>query len=281
MFCSQFNIMNRSLLLTACLLVVFFQSSAQNNWSTDDRWVRRHFSDLGGGLKLSTFETTNAAYRQFLQSLLQSGKTEEYLRCLPDTQVWASLGVQALPMVNHYFRDAAYDEYPVVGVSRSSVDSYLNWLTDTYRSHKGARYSQAVFCLPTQAEWTRAAQGGDTSKTYPWGTGFIRNSRGADLCNYRHAALRFDSLAGRWIEVPEPSKALVKLTSRVDAYFPNAFGLYNMSGNVAEMIDLPEIAMGGSYNDPAWQVRTTSIQKIGSASPFVGFRVALRMNQNP
>ena len=271
--------MSRFCTLALCLfkiLCLALPVRAQTSRQYDDRWVRRHFSDLGEGLWLARQETTNAEYRQFLRSLLDEGRQDDYLRCLPDTQAWAMLGTQALPMVRHYFRNPAYDDHPVVGLTRESVDAYFRWFTATYRRNGGKKYADAEFCLPTREEWIRAAQGGDTSKTYPWGTGFIKNSRGEDLCNYRPAELRFDSLSGRWLEVPAQAEPVVRFTSRVDGYFPNNWGLYNMSGNVAEMIDRPGIAMGGSFRDPAWQVRTNSAQEIGKPAPWQGFRLALR-----
>lgn len=267
-----------------CLMMMqwlSFPAWSQPSAEYNDRWVRRQFAEIADGLLLARHETTNAEYRQFLRSLLDEGRQDEYLRCLPDTQAWVMLGTQALPMVRLYFRDPAYDDHPVVGLTRESVDAYLQWLTSTYRGNGGTRNADAVFSLPTRAEWIRAAQGGDSTKIYPWGRGFIRNNRGQDLCNNRHAELKYDSLSARWIEIPALVSPVINLTCRVDGYFPNARGLYNMSGNVAEMIERPGIAMGGSFNDPAWQVRTTSAQKIGSASPFVGFRVAIKVLPNP
>lgn len=273
--------MSRSFIPAIYLLMMqwlSFPAWSQPSAEYNDRWVRRQFADIADGLRLARHETTNAEYRQFLRSLLDEGRQDEYLRCLPDTQAWSMLGTQALPMVRYYFRHPAYDGYPVVGLTRESVDAYLRWLTATYRRNGGTKYADAEFCLPTREEWIRAAQGGDTSKTYPWGSGFIKNSRGEDLCNYRPAELTFDSLAGRWLEVPAKTEPVARFTSRVDGYFPNAWGLLNMSGNVAEMIDRPGVAMGGSFRDPAWQVRTNSTQEIGAPAPWQGFRVALRQS---
>lgn len=53
-------------------------------------------------------------------------------------------------------------DYPVVSVSWFEAEKYCRWLSDltgqTYR-------------LPTEAEWERAARGGDEGKLYPWGDG--------------------------------------------------------------------------------------------------------------
>jgi len=76
--------------------------------------------------------------------------------------------------------------------------------------------------LPTEAEWTVTASGGNAGKMYPWG-----NSPPAGKCN---------SLAD-----PSPQNMLGLSNSRgttpVDSYgaYRNSFGLYNIVGNVAEM----------------------------------------------
>lgn len=246
----------------------------------DDRWMRKKLVKVEDGLMMAKQETTNADYRKFLDALLADGQTDLYKRCLPDTQSWLILGVQATPMVSHYFRNPAYDDYPVIGLNRTSVDAYLNWLTNNYQIQSRKRYPKASFMLPSREEWIRAAQGGDTSRVYTWGSGFIRNSRGEDLCNYRHVELKIDSVTGRFVEVPEPAGDIFKFTTRTDTYFPNTYGLFNMCGNIAEMIAEPGTAMGGSFNDPAWKVRIKSEQGFGRSSPMVGFRVVVRLDEN-
>lgn len=59
------------------------------------------------------------------------------------------------------------------------------------------------------------------------------------------------------------------------SFYPNDWGLYNMSGNVAEMISEKGIAMGGSWHDTGYDVRTESAQSYTDASPLIGFRPVL------
>ena len=86
-------------------------------------------------------------------------------------------------------------------------------MTQVYRSGDkaptGVKWDSG-YRLPTEAEWEKAARGGVAGKLYPWGTDEIS----AELANY-------NSL--------NQSK-----TMPVGSYGANAYGLYDMSGNVWE-----------------------------------------------
>jgi hypothetical protein len=44
-----------------------------------------------------------------------------------------------------------------------------------------------------------------------------------------------------------------------------------MSGNVAEMTN-ENIALGGHWNSPGYDIRITSETSVNESSPFIGFR---------
>jgi len=60
-------------------------------------------------------------------------------------------------------------------------------------------------------------------------------------------------------------------------FYPNSFGLYNMCGNVAEMIEENGIAKGGSFQDPAYQVRISSEKSYTKPQADIGFRVVIKV----
>ena len=93
-----------------------------------------------------------------------------------------------------------HPQQPVVAVSWFEAVAYCEWLSQT----TGRR-----FRLPTEAEWERAARGGEENKLYPWG-----DVPPQSLPDYE----------SRWKTGPEP----------VGRYSPNGFGLYDICENVHE-----------------------------------------------
>ena len=75
--------------------------------------------------------------------------------------------------------------------------------------------------MPTEAEWEYAARGGLDLSMYPWGGPYTRNYKGCFLANFK-------PLRGNYIDDGEV------YTAKVASFEPNEFGLYDMSGNVAE-----------------------------------------------
>ncbi len=99
------------------------------------------------------------------------------------------------------------DEYPVVHVSWNDAAAFAQW--------SGQR-------LPTEAEWEFAARGGLEQKLYPWGDKLRPN--GEHRCNiwqgeFPKQDTGEDGYAG---------------TCPVDAFPPNGYGLYSMTGNAWE-----------------------------------------------
>lgn len=118
----------------------------------------------------------------------------------------------------------------------------------------------------------------------------MRNSKGCYLCNYsligQHDTMK-SATCIRYPDSPTSAGAVSHdcfLTAPVDSYNPNAYGLYNMSGNAAEMVILDDIspaAKGGSWFSNAQQVRIDApAEFVGNTkgSPYVGFRPVFSNN---
>jgi hypothetical protein len=68
------------------------------------------------------------------------------------------------------------------------------------------------------------------------------------------------------------------ITAEVKSYWPNKFGTYNMCGNGAELILEDSIALGGSWNDPRFDIRIESEKPATKRSSLIGFRVIAYIN---
>lgn len=223
-------------------------------------------------------EVSNFEYQVFLNDLLKKGELEKYAIAKVDSTQWSSNNSMNSKYQEFYHTHPAYRDYPVVNVSKEAVELYCEWVSEKINSYLGTE-NKLKFRLPTHAEWIRAAHGDMELNSYPWGGPYLRNSKGAILCNFLAldaASIGRDSL-GKFQVHPTPFIAksdyiYSDVTAPVKSYWPNGYDLYNMSGNVAEMIADKEIVAGGSWQDPGYDVRILSHKPYEGASKHVGFR---------
>ena len=141
------------------------------------------------------------------------------------------------------------DEHPVVCVSWNDARSYVEWL---------AAQTGRAFRLPTEAEWEYAARAGSTTK-YHFG------DDESQLCRYgNHADASADISWGH----KSCSDGVGKRTAEVGSYQPNAFGLYDMHGNVREWVqDCDNFSYEGAPSDgSAWMLGDCNRRVIRSGS---------------
>jgi len=143
----------------------------------------------------------------------------------PDTLTWLRDFTYNFnePMFDKYYWHPAFDEYPVVGVSWEQAKAFCHWRTELklYHLPQERKVFETAYRLPTEAEWEWAARAGRELAMFPWGGPYSRNSKGCFLANFK--PLRGNYWADGYI-----------YTAPATEYFPNDYGLYNMSGNVAE-----------------------------------------------
>ncbi len=154
---------------------------------------------------------------------------------------------------------------PVENVSWDDVQDFLIYLN--------ASSANAMYRLPTEAEWEYAYRAGTTTRFY-WGD----DSSLTDIDNYA------------WYDTNEGSQ-----THPVGQKLPNAWGLYDMAGNVEEWcqdtygtypagpVTDPQgpppgnskVLRGGAYNDDAVDVRAAARDFFNSDSrlDIAGFRL--------
>ncbi len=212
-----------------------------------------------GDFYMSRTEVSNVEYREFLYHI-EKNKPELLETVQIDSLRWAEVGME--PFITHYHRHPAYGEYPVVNISHEAAMLYCAWLTEFNREvglFAGEEGYQVTYRLPNHEEWMFAAQGGKGEVPYAWGT-----------INNNDASVR---LLGNFSTDYLSDVDGLTITTPVKSYAPNPFGLYNLNGNVAEMLSMPGIAAGGAWNSNVEEAKNTSVMSYKESSPFVGFRV--------
>jgi len=157
---------------------------------------------------------------------------------------------------------------PVINVSWDDVQQYVGWLSNKTRK---------PYRLLSEAEWEYAARAG-TNTAYNWGDDIGKGRANCDGCS------------SQWDN---------KQTAPVGSFAANAFGLYDMHGNVWEWVqdcfasnydeattesapringDCPRrVLRGGAWGTGPWNLRSAG--RFGYSSPHIrsstfGFRVA-------
>lgn len=229
---------------------------------------------------MSSTEVTNAQYREFINELKAEGDLEKLKIAVPDTTLWLKAFEHNYfeAFSNHYFWHPAYDNYPVVNVSKEAANLYCIWLTKKMRQ-QFPEQNFNDFRLPTKYEWIYAAKGGLELSPYPWGGTSTMNSKGCYMANYAQVGdqniVRDDS--GK-VQVVSGKEWLhngfgeYQILAPSTSYQPNGYGLYNMSGNCAEMLAKSDEVMGGSWISTGGDIRVTSSDPYEGADPTIGFR---------
>jgi hypothetical protein len=226
---------------------------------------------------IATTEVTNKEYRTFLYDLLAQDRVDDYLIAVPDSTQWTHALAGASSYERYYFSHPAYDNYPVVNVSRDGAQMYCTWLVKAanekaMKDNPESKWKSLLsndIRLPAELEWVTAARGGLMDHVYAWEGNNLRNKKGAMLANFKRPAESQDTLQSRSADVTAP----------VFSYWPNKYGLFCMSGNVAEMVWRHKTKQpgtkGGCWYSDNEHIKIDAEDEfagITEGRPFIGFR---------
>ncbi len=267
------------------LALMAFAPGKKYNYSTFSvKQLDKHLCHVKDKLYAHAYELGNSEYRLFISEMKKTNA--DWKQLLPDTAKWNMDDEFNDPYVDNYFRHPAYAMYPVNNLNKEQAIAYCNWLSELYNKADKRKFKKVNFRLPTEAEWELAAKGGMELVDYPHGSYYLRNSKGRILYNYLRVgegAITRNAKTGELEVVTNATNTgttfieAASITAPIDAYWPNNFGLYNMSGNVAEMVQEEGIAKGGSFRDPGYDIRIQSVKKYNEPSPLIGFRVFMEV----
>jgi len=150
---------------------------------------------------------------------------------MPVEDIWSKdfPNAQMSSMDANYFTHEAFDYHPVVGVTWKQARAYTDWrgkeIMSTMMKNSYLSGFQLTFSLPTEAQWQYAAEGKLDPNDPVTRT---RLTIGNENSDKKRLAVNFKQGEGMY------SRDGSTFTVPVKGYTPNAFGIYNMAGNVAE-----------------------------------------------
>lgn len=211
----------------------------------------------------------------------------------PDTTCWINDFENSNNKLyaKEYFTHKCYNAYPVVGVNYKQALAFCNWRTEMLRNSPSMinRPKPTEYRLPTEAEWELAARNKEIDSPYPWKGNDVKSPKGCYYANFK---------PGKGNYTDDGSL----ITCKVKSYPENAYGLYDMAGNVAEWTStdyvqnsfeneneinpdikasnnksqpvLRKIVRGGSWKDAARFIKVSSrtFENEDKSRSYIGFR---------
>jgi len=183
-----------------------------------------HVVTISRSFAIAKYPATVAEFRAFVQESGYQGRNSCYSYHMIDGRsVYESIS-------GYSWRDPGIpqtDAHPVVCIDWNGAKAYTAWLS---------RKSGHEYRLPSEAEYEYAARAGTRTSFY-WG-----DKRDETACQYANLAdlSEAKALGGKVPMGPEyrvPCDDGYAYTSPVGHYKPNAFDLYDMLGNVWELVE--------------------------------------------
>jgi formylglycine-generating enzyme required for sulfatase activity len=237
-------------------------------------------------------EISNREWRHYEGQQLKNGVSAIALS--PDTK---------FQPVADYYTSGFYNYYPVVGISYEQAQAFCGWRsrvvtallnqeqhiapTDTLNP----AYVRCLYRLPTESEWEAAAA---VQSKLPFATAcptlpvqlepeaaFYLQQRSGSTKPV--AEIRADIIA---YNKTNPSLSTISYAQEVPYFLQSAtpgyayqeptnyYGLYQMLGNVAELVQEKGITKGGSYRDALNDCRIKARGTYTGPAHYIGFRAA-------
>lgn len=255
--------------------VVKLKPSETKEFRVDKKFVKKNLVEKDSLIMLK-YEVTNELFNLFLK---------ETKHPVQDTTLWDSVFIYSNWFTCNYRWHGMFENFPAVGMTRSDIEDFCLWMTQKLQPY----YEEKIKVdLPTEIEWEYFARGGLVLSPFPWGGPYTRNSKGFLLGNYRYVPSAFMTRSpnGEWSAVyPKGRHAMFGADqdgflgcAPEDFYSPNDYGMYNISGNVRELIkDSEEYTKGGGWNSEEEYLQISNRESIKSLpAADIGFRFVVR-----
>lgn len=231
--------------------------------------VKRKFSPPGTIRITETFyaDETEISNLSWLEYEFWVGQkfgfhSKEYLNACPETLVWSNSELKNHYLARNYYRAKKYRDYPVVGISYEQAIEFCKWRTERVKEFYQIKYKKGIditYRLPTKEEWELLSNNGSRVIVNKG-----KNEKGFSLLNCLSDTTEFigNNVITDSTDVCAPTYS----------YWANRFGIYNMFGNVAEMIDEKGICKGGSWMHKLEECRAGKDIRYHKPEAWLGFR---------
>lgn len=246
---------------------------------------------IGDNVYARISETSVLDYKEFLHDIRSDQEKWEQYQF--DTTIWERHHESYQNFGTSYIDHPAFYEYPIIGISHESAKAYCAWLTEVVNKNGITPFKKVLYRLPTEAEWEKAARADLEGAEFPWEVipgrevkQLTQDKKGNYRCNFKvidQTYIHKDPDSRKSIIVgggANLSHDQYMVTAPVVSFKPNSWGLYNMAGNVSEMIDEPGIAKGGSWYSTGYYLRIKSQEKYEKPLSTLGFRVFMEVVEN-
>ncbi|MCL6506361.1 MAG: SUMF1/EgtB/PvdO family nonheme iron enzyme [Bryobacteraceae bacterium] len=217
-----------------------YRSDISPDWFRDEH--PQHRVRITRPFYLGAYEVTVGLFRKFVEATGYKSEGEKDGRC---ADVWTGKGWQQDPRFN--WRNPGFeqsDEHPVTCVSWNDAVAFCQWLS----KKEGKTYR-----LPTEAEWEYACRAGTTTRYYNGDD----PERLAEVGNVADATAK--AKFRDWVTIAARDGYV--FTAPVGGFKPNAWGLYDMHGNVWEWC--------ADWYDPGYYSKSPPDDPVGPSSGHV------------
>ena len=287
----------QQVILWFCLLATSLTTPA---FAQNLGWAPPNTVKVDSNLYIDRTEAANVHWLEFLYYARKDSSSTFYKSMWPDTSVTRTFGVQ------DYLLHKDYRYHPVVGISYTQAKAYCQWRSmvvskiynhsDSVRAILGLTTHDSlavVYRLPTVDEWEAAAQANLSPKVYPyglktaftpfpkeWNATFLFDKRLNKTLNKKEFTKAYKGLRKKKVIPTFISAVLVEdlfayyYSSPVYIYggTQNSWGLYNMPGNIAEMVETEGLAKGGSFIHSIEKSQTQGFLVYSGPEMWLGFR---------
>lgn len=250
--------------LGICICFAFTYNNDTTTAVTTAKSIDNRLAKVKDGLYAWKTEVNNVDYAAFVTHM--KATTTNWQQYAVDSSNWRVTDVTNMPYEKYYHTHAAFANYPVVNVTYNNAVAYCTYLTTLYNGDAKRKYKQVRFGLPTKAEWVYAATAGNERNVYASSLGFISSPKGKLYYNCANQNI-----------VNKQGDSIQYFTAACNSYMKNKIGLYNCSGNVAEMVAEQGVAIGGSYTNKIQDCTVQSTKTYTTSTPDIGFRVFMQV----